>query len=567
MIRTMSVWNWLVGRGGGSHHALDRLRVERDLTRQKLELDIPADSQHRPFRLAPSLADLRGEPKFVSAAALMHKAKRFDDGLYAAVELAALHGGGNRPAKTAWLARLRDVLEESPAATALYAAARVLDPVTPVPAVLADAVDRRVSSFLADERRSKPLSFYAWTEDLVGVFRHDRLLQAELSAAELAPLVDALHAHSALRAEYERYLGLIERLTNPLVDDGLRSLLRALDEGTQPLRDKGRLFPPSAAHETELGKRLYGDAPIPAEFDLMAELIARVRARDLDLEPTTVSGWYDHQVWSLEPLVVPEGTAEAARLRFADEYRSHLEDLFRAAWAMARETHVKQLEIPDLGAAPRLGFLRTKPKLVVCPELTCEPLPTHYRRRADAYRFVRQVVEDCFGADALRLMHRQTAAGPVEPHLHDELTFMTRLFDGAAARCEREIGASAAALTSDEETFAGWSPHEDADLGADIRAMVPVFYDVERGKTKVWVLLGWSTRNLKVSFVDPPSIVVRDPAGNDVTARCDFEFAARLYWLAHPEFAEVYVDRILDRDEFRELCDRLGTRDKILAAL
>ena len=34
-----------------------------------------------------------------------------------------------------------------------------------------------------------------------------------------------------------------------------------------------------------------------------------------------------------------------------------------------------------------------------------------------------------------------------------------------------------------------------------------------------------------------------------------------------PEFAEVYVNRILHRDEFRALCDEHGTREKILAAL
>ena len=33
------------------------------------------------------------------------------------------------------------------------------------------------------------------------------------------------------------------------------------------------------------------------------------------------------------------------------------------------------------------------------------------------------------------------------------------------------------------------------------------------------------------------------------------------------DVAEVYVDRILDRDEFRALCDQHGTREAILAAL
>ena len=192
---------------------------------------------------------------------------------------------------------------------------------------------------------------------------------------------------------------------------------------------------------------------------------------------------------------------------------------------------------------------------------------THYRRRADSYRFVRKVIEDHFGVDALRSMHRQTAAGPVDPDLHEELAFMADLFDGAASTCQHEIGESSAEPTDVDAVFANWKPYEDPDLSADVRMMVPVFYDLGREKTKVWVVLGWSKQDLVVSFRQPPSIKLRDDSGKDITARYDIKFAPRRCSIAYPEFAEVYVDRLLNREEFRALCDKHRTRERILAAL
>jgi hypothetical protein len=37
--------------------------------------------------------------------------------------------------------------------------------------------------------------------------------------------------------------------------------------------------------------------------------------------------------------------------------------------------------------------------------------------------------------------------------------------------------------------------------------------------------------------------------------------------MATPVFAELYVRRLLDRDEFRAVCDKHRTRQAILAAL
>ena len=124
------------------------------------------------------------------------------------------------------------------------------------------------------------------------------------------------------RAAYEGYLALVVRLTNPLTGPDLRGPLATLDAGRSDVPEKGvSFFPASRAHETDLVMKLYGTRPIPEGFNLMDELIRAIRASAIDLTPTTGSGWYDYQTWSLEPLAAPERAAEAARLSLSASYR------------------------------------------------------------------------------------------------------------------------------------------------------------------------------------------------------------------------------------------------------
>ena len=75
-----------------------------------------------------------------------------------------------------------------------------------------------------------------------------------------APLIAADPGASAT---YSTYLALISKLTNPLVERGPRS--------------EFRVFPPSASHEGDLIKRLYGASPIPDGFSLIGEVIESAR--------------------------------------------------------------------------------------------------------------------------------------------------------------------------------------------------------------------------------------------------------------------------------------------------
>jgi len=116
--------------------------------------------------------------------------------------------------------------------------------------------------------------------------------------------------------------------------------------------------------------------------------------------------------------------------------------------------------------------------------------------------------------------------------------------------------------------------------------MVPVFHDVGRERTKVWAFLGWDRTLLHVRYEAQPTVVSserdvrpRHPAagtgrparrvvpGTDLTAPPRVEFQREWCEAATPVFAEVHVERLMDRDEFRRFCDRHPTRDEFLANL
>jgi hypothetical protein len=334
-------------------------------------------------------------------------------------------------------------------------------------------------------------------------------------------------------------------------------------------------FPPSRSHEADLVTRLYANRPIPAGFDLMDELISRIRAGEIDLSPTAESGWYDYQTWALEPLVNPDKTPESVHLKFEETYRKQLIELFKGVLALTRETHVKQLEIP--APASEAPQRERRPEFYVGPELSVEPLATLYQRRAQAYRFIRGVLEETFGAEALQKMHRLTAAGEIATTLDEELREIEHLFHGASVTVNRQLGLAAnepaeAGVDPDAAAarFLKWSANldHDPDIGQDARMMVPVFFDQQRGKTKVWVVLGWTGRQVCASFDRQPAVQAFKADGTELQrGSYDLHFTANCQRLAYPVMAEVYVNEILDRDQFRRHCDTYQTQSAILANL
>ena len=71
-----------------------------------------------------------------------------------------------------------------------------------------------------------------------------------------------------------------------------------------------------------------------------------------------------------------------------------------------------------------------------------------------------------------------------------------------------------------------------------------------------------------MGFSSTPQIKVFDSKGKKIDkSRLDVHYNSQVCYLWYPVFAEIYVRKILDRDEFRKLCDRYATRPEILKAL
>ena len=559
--------------------------VRLDLTGQVLGLLAPQDiafgerGREVEVPLHASLAEI-ADDDFVSASVLAAKAKQFDDGLFAAAELAAQTGLGDFAGKEKLLATLAKQLASgapNKSIGILYAGAELGGVKVDVPAPYRALVETQKKEFLGDALHSKPIGFYTWSRELSAIFQQDRMLQSELpDPAGTEAIVRALAANKEVLANYTSVLNLAEQLTNSFRDSDLRDLVASSRIGKLRIPDRGvRFFPPSVAPETELVMLLFEGKPIPEGFNLADELVRRVQAGTLTLRPAANAGWYAQQLYSYESLVVPERSPEAARLRFDNRYKEHLIALFKGLITLTRESHVKQLEMPGhVGAAPP----SPEPEVVinVSPALSTEPLATHYLRRSHAYAFVRHVLENAFGRVALSSMHRRTAVGPASKNLAEELAEMEALFYDAHVAVTSALGMQALEKSGSgsgpavsETRFAEFRQQlaTDPDLGQDVRTMVPVFYDIGRKQTKVWVVLGWATRPVAVTFEHAPRVAVILKAGKPVSSGVRVEFRGDCHEVAYPVTAEVYVSKILNRDEFRKLCDTYKTQKAILANL
>jgi hypothetical protein len=508
-----------------------QVEVDRagQVIRAELDLDGKAGWRERPPEgliggqsswqapLHPSIAAAEITAEFTPLGALAAKAKAVDDRLMAEVERLAHRGSDCSPGLYSWLRHLRRRLDPRSPARELFDAAGLLagdDTGAGGSALLGD--------FLADPGRSKPLGIYTASAELQRAFLHDRLLQTELSQEEAAEIREALEAEPSLVGLYTAHLDSVAGVTNPpaappVLDAGARTVV---------------FLAASESLEGQLIKRLFQWRSIPEGFELGAELVERIRDGRLDTAPAPDDGWYAHQFHAIAALLSPETEG----LEVGERYRELLAETFKALFALDRETHVKQLEIPRASGIP---------PLIVSPRLSVEPAPVYYERVAAAYGFIAAHLRRAFGSTAV----------------DRELGFARELFAGAALTSRRELGEATEGDEAALETFERWqqiSP-EDPDLAADLRVAVPVFYDVERNTTRIAVTLGVETRTLRCEYVAPPRISVSDGSSP--------QLAGSEYLILAPITLECDVAVPPGRDELRAICDEHRSPEAIRAAL
>ena len=376
------------------------------------------------------------------------KAKQFDDGLYAALDQMYYNGlQGKLLGHVVLVKRIYEQAgKDSPAAPFLAAGlelagvkVEVSDPSTK---------DRLLAEFNDNEVASKPIGFYTWNETLASCSRFLRFFQQKLGEPDLAlirALADALGKDKTLLADYHKAMAFYARLTNP------RSCLTCADVVTQPTLDGSTLhrlsqekqvahatvalFPPSTSKEGVLFEKLFPRG-LPPDAELMRELVRRIRSGEIDLKPKSNSGWYDHQVFALETLLLPEKGDERAKLLLTKAYKKRMLEAFQALVTKRRETHVRN-GFEYVGARIGLPPLQLE---TVKPRLRVEPCPSYFLRTARAYTFLANFLEAVLDKETLAELHGLKQGGERTPGLHAELQQMRDLFYGLYLVSAEDIG-------------------------------------------------------------------------------------------------------------------------------
>jgi hypothetical protein len=546
------------------------------------------DSDQDLLALHGSCAEaLGGRPKEMllpSVNLLDGKAKQFDDGLYAALDQAYYEGVKDKViGHVDVVRRLYDKVGPNSVASPFLAAGLELAGVK-VEGADAKKKEELLAGFRALETESKPIGFYTWSDTLSKCFQFLRFFQHRFRGADLhvpVALAQALAQDKALLADYQRGLALFTRLTNPHQCLAVADLVgvKHLDANKlvqlcaeKKVNDQAvALYPPSSSRETELFDKLFPNM-LPANVDLMKELIRRLRSGEVDLKPNEASGWYEYQVYALETLLLPEKGMEKDKLLLTKSYKERMLEAFKALITKRRETHVRQL-----GAAKKDVAAPPPPVDSVKPRLRIEPAPSYYLRTARAYAFLANFLEATAGKELLQSLHGLKKDGERSPALLPELHDMRDRFYGFYLVSADDIGLKPA-LAKDEgvdqekcyKLATDWlaTAFDDPDLAVDTRVLVPIFVDVPRQKTRVWVTLGVRLTKLEARYARPPQL---KPANGSLDWK-EVEpgkLEGANYLIAVDEFAEVELNglKVLSREELRKICDEQQTKEKIIEAL
>ncbi|MFH0911613.1 MAG: hypothetical protein V1918_08945 [Planctomycetota bacterium] len=503
-------------------------------------------------------------------------AKQFDDGLYAALDLACFEGRlGFAPAVPDFLKNVLDKLSgNSPARPFIAAALELAGKDASLSAEEKEAKKEKLAAFEQNEVRSKPIGFYTWSRELERVWRCLRLLQEEFEDGKLEiprELAAVLKENPALLKDYRAIKAFYDGLTNPAIcipvdalidsEESLRDLAERLGVG----RAVVSILPPSTSRETELFDRLFGGGPDPS-VNMMAELMGRIRAGEVDLAPRKQDGWYAYQAYALETLLLPSRGEEKDKLLLTAKYKKRLLEAFQAMLTKHRETHVRQLAIAG----------EVTP-LKISPRLRIEPCVTFYLRAARAYGFLGNFLSAVVGEERLKEMRGLKQGGMREMSLWDEWQAMRKRFYGFYLVSCEDIGLRPHFMEDEpvEETEArkaglDWLEtwYKDPDLACDTRAIIPIYIDPSRQMTRHWAVLGVRLAKLHASYALPPQ--ERPEKIGGPWQDCEpYQLDASDYVIPVDAFAEIELkgNRALTREEFRAVCDRHKTQEAIQEAL
>jgi len=496
-------------------------------------------------------------PVLPSVEMLMHVSKDLDDALMAELQHA------REPVRRDWVERAIGAAVDLPEARAWLEVARALG---------RGEEPQGARDFLDDPLRSHPIGIYGEDEALGHIYRRDRWLSQTLPRddrlrAQLKAVLEDPRVAPGLKAER------VHRAvwTNPASH-------RTVEEGGS------YVLSPARNHEQLWIDAQGGTLAVP---DPMEAWVDAIVAGATDLGLGDGSGWYDHQQWALEPLLTLPDDYEVG-----DGYRKRLREAFMVGVALRRETQVKDLTLPSIGAG-----MSDVVDANIAPELRVEPVPTHFERSAASYRWLARAA----------LSRGEVEAATWGPRVEE----MAVLYDGLATISRVDLGlvpggATGTSVVSDEEggpqvKLSGellghvpglgdddpteapsprpapevepprldgqkaqdwlerWAEHPV--LAEDVRLMVPGG-ETPDGRTIGWAVLGVRPVDLTVTYVEPPAVT---SLREDVEVRVHTVEAR--YTVLAPYFTEVEMPAPLDRATFRRLADQHPRAGALIEAL
>ncbi|HVJ19892.1 MAG TPA: hypothetical protein VM686_30970 [Polyangiaceae bacterium] len=559
---------------------------------------------------AAALEALGDRPVLPSMEVVNGGLKPFNDGLYAAVELAA--ETGKAPLFRDLLAELvtraasgaageRTLANE--AAADIGAALLLAGEDPDVSASQLDAAQSRADAFVDDGLFAKPIGFYTWTPELERIFTRDRWLQRQQPFGPVAATALALAESPSLGDRYAAMLSLYAGLTDPFYDASPLELARyvpdasALDD-VSAIEDAFRndhpvafpevpscnsaaaYMPASESAENRMIRTLLCTRGLAPGENLLDALILSIQNGELDLTPREDSGWYDHQLYALETLLAPDKAAESDHLLLTREYKEKLVETFKSLIVQTRETHVKQVGVVGVATSAEAPVREYN----VYPKLVVEPFPTFYLRTARAYQFVTGVISAALGQEFLDTTARLLEDGTRHDQpLGDELRDKTELLYGLHLLAADSLGA-ADQLTDEELPVDSredararartWIAEfrSDMDVNRDPRVSLPVAVeDNGSGEQAVyWAVVGVKVLRMHASFPEShrPEIV-------GAVSEQQFERCVHRDWVDYEPY--LLVEQTIEarrsaalppltRDEFRGLCDDHETAEAIRTA-
>lgn len=538
------------------------------------------------YALAARALDGAGYNVLPSVNLIGGKAKQFDDGLYAALDtyMAQNAEEGVRDVELCVRAILTELNPRGEAYAWLYASLEVgrmlsADEHSRLP----ETVGQYAREFLASTA-SQPVGFYNWSENLARVFQFLGYLQQQFRAREGVPnvLANALRRNSQAREQYVRMLEFYGKLTNPFVglslldiseDDYRSGSLQEIAKVKDVRLPVVSFLPYSDSKEVALFDRLY-PMGLPADAELMRDLITAIRDGKLDLSPDANSGWYDYQLHALETLVLPENAAENQKLLLTKKYKQRLIEAFKSMITKTRETHIRQLT-PAAGSAAA-----PPPEDTVKPRLRVEPNPTYYLRIARSYAFVQKLVEAT--VEQPNMLTGLTEYGARKRPLGEELDYMRMLFYGFYLISCEDIGFEPQLKDGElndlepeytqgiaSEWLKDWV--NDPDLAVDTRVAVPIYRDLGN-YTRFWCTIGVRPIKLRASYARKPSwrpLPAEGETPKEWEEVAGYQTEPLDCVILGDEFAEIEMrgDVALTRQELRDICDNHKTKEEIARAL